>query len=50
MAADGYSFYVRRQPETADEIEAVRRAINECPVEAIFDRLDARRPGPRPRS
>ncbi len=34
--AEGYS-YVARQPETEEEIEACREALDECPVEAIGD-------------
>jgi len=31
---NGYS-YVYRQPETAEEFESCKEALNECPVEAI---------------
>jgi len=33
---EGYS-YVMRQPETAEEHELCREALDECPVEAIGD-------------
>ena len=33
---DGYTF-VSKQPENADEEEACKDAIDECPVEAIGD-------------
>ncbi len=32
---DGY--YVSKQPETSEELEQMRKAINSCPVEAILD-------------
>jgi ferredoxin len=34
--AEGYS-YVIRQPETAEEVDQCREALDECPVEAIGD-------------
>ena len=34
--AEGYS-YVIRQPESAEEVEQCREALDECPVEAIGD-------------
>jgi ferredoxin len=36
QAVGGYS-YVYRQPRDADEIDACRRALDECPVAAIGD-------------
>ena len=33
---NGYS-YVYKQPETADELELCREALDACPVEAIGD-------------
>ena len=33
---NGYSF-VYKQPETADELELCREALDACPVEAIGD-------------
>lgn len=33
--------YVHRQPETPEEVEACREAINGCPVSAIGDDGDA---------
>ena len=32
-----YGYYVSKQPETAEELEQMREAINSCPVEAILD-------------
>ena len=29
--------YVAKQPETAEELELARKAIEQCPCEAIFD-------------
>ena len=29
-------YYVSKQPETSKELEQMLRAINECPVEAIY--------------
>ena len=34
--AEGFS-YVIRQPETTEELELCREALDECPVEAIGD-------------
>ena len=34
--AEGYSFLIR-QPETAEEANQCREALDECPVEAIGD-------------
>jgi ferredoxin len=34
--SEGYSFVIR-QPETAEDAELCREALDECPVEAIGD-------------
>ncbi len=38
--ADGYA-YVGKQPQTDDEIELVKEAMENCPVESIGDDGDA---------
>jgi ferredoxin len=39
MASEGGSF-VKKQPETPEEIELCREAMDSCPVEAIGDDRD----------
>lgn len=32
-----FGYYVSKQPETPEELEQMRQAIYECPVEAVMD-------------
>ena len=38
----GGGYYVIKQPETLEQQERCRKAMNSCPVEAIFDDGDSK--------